>query len=295
MLLIGSHVSFNKEKGILGSLEEALSYNANTFMIYTGAPQNTIRSYIDKNKVKLAKEKMESLGLDYTKIIVHAPYIINLANNKERDKYQFSIQFLKQEIKRVEDLELKYLVIHPGNHVGLGSTIAIQNIIDALNEVLKNTEVTILLETMSGKGTEIGSNFKEIKEIIDGVENKQNIGVCMDTCHLHDAGYSLENFDLILDDFDKIIGLGYLKCLHINDSKNDKNTHKDRHENFGFGYLGFDNLINIIYHSKLVDIPKILETPYVENNAPYKYEIEMIRNKVFDESLKEKIQESTNI
>ena len=117
----------------------------------------------------------------------------------------------------------------------------------------------------------------------------------MDTCHLHDAGYSLENFDLILDDFDKIIGLGYLKCLHINDSKNDKNTHKDRHENFGFGYLGFDNLINIIYHSKLVDIPKILETPYVENNAPYKYEIEMIRNKVFDESLKEKIQESTNI
>lgn len=294
MLLIGSHVGFNKDKQILGSLEEALSYDANTFMIYTGAPQNTRRNTIDQNLVKQAKEKMNELGYDYKKIIVHAPYIVNLAND-DPEKYQFSIQFLKQEVKRVEELGLTYLVIHPGNHIGLGKEKGIENIVNALNEILNNTNVVILLETMSGKGTEIGSNFLELKKIIDGVNCKPNIGVCMDTCHLHDAGYDLENFDDILKEFDELIGLDYLKCIHINDSKNERDAHKDRHENFGFGYIGFNTLINIAYHEKLVDIPKILETPYVEKLfPPYKYEIEMIRKKEYNDQLKLKIQEMVN-
>ena len=289
MLTIGSHVSFNSKDQLLGSLNEALSYGANTFMFYTGAPQNTARSKIDDNITLEALRVMKENNIDYSKVVVHAPYIINLANNKEDDKYDFSIRFLKEEVSRCEQLGIKYLVLHPGSHVGLGTNVGIENIINALNIILKDTSVVILLETMAGKGTEIGSNFNELKQIIDGVEHKQNIGVCMDTCHLSDSGYDISDFDKILDEFDKIIGLSYVKCIHINDSKNPMSAHKDRHENFGFGYLGFDNLINIIYNPRLEEIPKILETPWVEQKPPYKYEIEMIRNKKFDPELKSKI------
>ena len=289
MLTIGSHVSFNSKDQLLGSLNEALSYGANTFMFYTGAPQNTARSKINDEITFLALQVMKENNIDYSKVVVHAPYIINLANNKEDDKYDFSIRFLKEEVSRCEQLGIKYLVLHPGSHVGLGTSVGIENIINALNIILKDTSVVILLETMAGKGTEIGSNFNELKQIIDGVEHKQNIGVCMDTCHLSDSGYDISDFDKILDEFDKIIGLSYVKCIHINDSKNPMSAHKDRHENFGFGYLGFDNLINIIYNPRLEEIPKILETPWVEQKPPYKYEIEMIRNKKFDPELKSKI------
>jgi len=289
MLTIGSHVSFNSKDQLLGSLNEALGYGANTFMFYTGAPQNTARSKIDDNITLEALRIMKENDIDYSKVVVHAPYIINLANNKEDDKYDFSIRFLKEEVKRCEQLGIKYLVLHPGSHVGLGIDTGIDNIINALNIILKDTSVVILLETMAGKGTEIGSNFDELKRIIEGVENKQNIGVCMDTCHLSDSGYDISDFDKILDEFDKIIGLSYVKCIHINDSKNPISAHKDRHENFGFGYLGFDNLINIIYNPRLEEVPKILETPWVEQKPPYKYEIEMIRNKTFDPELKSKI------
>ena len=293
MLIIGSHVGFKKDTQLLGSLKEALSYGANTFMFYTGAPQNTMRYDIDDSLTKEAMSIIEKEGIDYSKVIVHAPYIVNLANNKDPDKYNFSINFLKEEVNRCEKLGIKYLVLHPGSHVGLGVDVGIKNIIDALNIILEDSTVTILLETMAGKGSEIGSNFKEIKKIITGVKNKDRIGVCMDTCHMNDAGYDVSNFDQLLDYFDDIVGLDYVKCIHVNDSKNEKNSHKDRHENIGCGTIGFDNLINIIYNSRLESIPKILETPYVEKKAPYKYEIEMIKNKKFEQNIKEKIEKAS--
>lgn len=289
MLIIGSHVQFNSKDQLLGSLNDALSYGANTFMFYTGAPQNTTRSEINDEITLRALEIMKENNIDYSKVVVHAPYIINLANNKEDEKYDFSINFLKQEVKRCEKLGISYMVLHPGSHVGLGVDVGIDNISNALNIILENTNVTILLETMAGKGTEIGRSFEELKRIIDKVNNKKNIGVCLDTCHLSDAGYDISKFDDLLDEFDKTIGLDYVKCIHVNDSKNPLGSHKDRHENIGFGYLGFDNLINIIYNPRLDDIPKILETPWVEGLPPYKYEIAMIKDKKFDKDLKSKI------
>ena len=286
MLIIGSHVSFTKEKGLLGSLEEALSYGSNTFMFYTGAPQNTKRFGIDKSLTLKAQELMKENGIDINNIIVHAPYIVNLANNKEESKYDFSINFLKDEVRRCSELGVSYMVLHPGSHVGLGIEEGIKNIIYGLNIILESSNTTILLETMAGKGTEVGSNFSEIKQIIDGIKDKSKIGVCLDTCHINDAGYDLNNFDLVLEEFNKIIGFEYLKCIHVNDSKNIIGSHKDRHENIGYGTIGFDNLIKIIYHKKLDNIPKILETPYIDDKAPYKEEIEMIRNKIFNDKLK---------
>ncbi len=284
MLIIGSHVGFNKDTQLLGSLNEAMSYGSNTFMFYTGAPQNTKRVEISDNLTNQAILKMQENNIDINNIIVHAPYIINLANNKEDTKYDFSIKFLIEEVKRCEKLKIKYLVLHPGSHVGLGINLGIKNIIFALNKVLENNNsVCILLETMAGKGTEIGSNFHELKEIINGINKKELIGVCMDTCHMNDSGYDLTNFDTILDSFDKEIGLSYLKCIHINDSKNIIGSKKDRHENIGYGTIGFSNLINIIYNKRILNIPHILETPYVGEFAPYKEEIEMIRKKEFND------------
>ncbi len=280
MLYIGSHVSFDSKEQLVKSVKECISYGANTFMFYAGAPQNTNRCIIDDSLTYKAYELMKENNIFLEKVICHAPYIVNLANDDE-NKYQFAINFLIDEIKRCESLGIKYLVLHPGSHVGLGIDKGIVNIIFALNQVLKNSKVTILIETMAGKGSEIGSNFEELKQIINGVEEKNNIGVCMDTCHLHDSGYDVSNFDDILDDFDKKIGLQYLKCIHINDSKNVVGAHKDRHENLGYGEIGFDNMIKIIYNERIKDIPKILETPYINGNPPYKEEIAMITNKEF--------------
>ncbi len=286
-MIIGSHVSFKKDSGLVGSAKEAVSYNANTFMFYTGAPQNTMRNKIDDTQTRLGIEYMNNNNIDIKNVMVHAPYIINLANNKDEDKYQFSINFLKQEIKRCENLGMKYLILHPGSHVGLGVEKGLDNIVNALNIVLKDAKVIILLETMSGKGTELGANLEEIKYIIDRVEQKKLLGVCLDTCHLNDKGYDIADFDSFLDHFDNLIGINYIKCIHINDSKNPAYSSKDRHENIGFGHLGFENIINIIYHERLKDVPKILETPYIEGNAPYKEEIEMIKQKKFNPNLKE--------
>lgn len=291
MLLIGSHVGFKKDTQILGSLEEALSYGSTTFMFYTGAPQNTKRCEISDELTLLALNKMKDTDIDYSKVIVHAPYIINLANNKDPDKFMFSVRFLQEELERCSKLGIKNMVLHPGSHVGLGIDEGISNIVTGLNMILDNSDVTILLETMAGKGTEIGSNFNEIKKIINGVHNKERIGVCMDTCHMNDAGYDLTDFDKLLNYFDEVVGLEFLHCIHINDSKNGKSSHKDRHENIGFGTIGFDTLISIIYNERLSDIPKILETPYVGEYPPYKYEIEMIKNKKFDHNIIEKIKE----
>lgn len=289
-LIIGSHVSFKKEDQLLGSLKEALSYGANTFMFYTGAPQNTARSPINDNITKEALELMKEHNIDVNNVIVHAPYIINLANSEKEDSYRFAKRFLKEEIDRCERLNMTKLVLHPGSFVNLTKEEGIKNIIDALNEVLTDdSNVIILLETMAGKGTEIGRNFHEIKEIIDGVKLKHKLGVCLDTCHLSDSGYDISDFDKVLDEFDKIIGINYIKCVHVNDSKNAMGAKKDRHANFGFGEIGFDTLIKIVYNERLKDVPKILETPYVEGNAPYKQEIEMMRSREFNPKLLEEI------
>lgn len=289
MLLLGSHVSFRKDDQLLGSLKEALSYGANTFMFYTGAPQNTKRYPIEDGLTLEALQAMKEEKMDYSKVVVHAPYIVNLANDSDPTKYKFSVDFLQEEIDRCKLLGITKLVLHPGSHVGLGIERAITNIANAINMV-KNDSVVILLETMAGKGTEVGSKLEEIKEIIDKVEDKNHIGVCLDTCHLSDGGYDIVNFDKFLDEFDKIIGLDKIGCVHVNDSKNDVGAHKDRHENFGFGHIGFDTLINIIYNERLENVPKILETPYVDRDfAPYKYEIAMIKSKTFDPALIDKI------
>ncbi len=285
-LIIGSHVSFKGQDQMLGSVLETLKYNATTFMFYTGAPQNTARSSIDLNKTFEAHNLMMENNIDINNVVVHAPYIINLANSKN---FNFNVRFLKEEISRTESLGVKNLVLHPGSHVGLGVDEGIKNVVDSLNLSITGKNVIICLETMAGKGTELGKNFLEIKRIIDGVKNKDAIGVCMDTCHLNDAGYDLNDFDKILEEFDNIVGIKYLKVIHINDSKNEINSHKDRHENIGFGTIGFDNLIKIIYNKKLEGIPKILETPYIGDKAPYKEEIEMIRKKEFNPKLKEDI------
>lgn len=295
-LIIGSHVSYKSGKQLLGSVVEALSYGANTFMFYTGAPQNTNRSTIDDNLTKEAYQLMEENGINPKNVIVHAPYIINLANDGA--SYDFAIKFLKEEIKRVDKLGMKYLVLHPGSHVGLGIEKGLDNIINGLNFVLsEDNDVIICLETMAGKGSELGTSFEQIKKIIDGVKLSDKLMVCLDTCHINDAGYDLNNFDAVLDEFDRIIGLNNLACLHINDSKNERGAHKDRHENIGIGTIGFDNLINVIYNKRLDGIPKILETPYIGDTddskerlyPPYKFEIEMIKNKKFDVDFLNKI------
>lgn len=289
MLIIGSHVGYKKDSQLLGSLNEALGYGANTFMFYTGAPQNTSRYPIDDNLSVEAFKKMKEIGLDYSKVVVHAPYIVNLANGDEV-KFNFAVQFLKEELKRCAKLGIKKVVLHPGSHVGLGIDKGIENIAKGLNLVLGEEDVTILLETMAGKGSEVGSKLEEIRRIIDLVEDKKHIGVCIDTCHLNDAGYDISKFDEFLDEFDKIIGIEKIGCVHVNDSKNEMGSHKDRHENIGFGKIGFETLLKVIYNKRLENVPKILETPYVDKEyPPYKYEIEMIRNKEFDSTLIDKI------
>ena len=280
MLIIGSHVGYKKDSGLVGSVKEALSYKANTFMFYTGAPQNTIRSSIDLNNVKEAYKLMEENNINKDNVIVHAPYIINLANGDE-SKFNFSCNFLSEELKRVNKFGMKYLVLHPGSHVGEGVETGISNIVKALNLVLSkdDSNVMILLETMAGKGSEVGKTFEEIKAIMDGVNYKNRIGVCIDTCHLNDAGYDLTNFTEVLNTFDKIIGIDKIKCIHINDSKNILRSHKDRHENIGKGAIGLDTLLEVINNPKLKDVPKILETPYIDGHAPYKEEIELIKSR----------------
>ena len=296
-LIIGSHVSFTKDEGMLGSVKEALSYGENTIMFYTGAPQNTVRDKIDEKQTAEAKQLMEENNIDINDVIIHAPYIVNLANNKDEDKFNFAINFLKQELKRAQTLGIKKVVLHPGSHVGLGIEVGLNNIINGLNLVLDEEEGPIIcLETMAGKGTELGKTFEEIKTIIDGVKNNQRLLVCLDTCHLNDAGYDVTDFDNLLKEFDKVIGLNKIGCIHINDSKNGKGAHKDRHENIGFGRIGFENLIKIIYNKNLKEVPKILETPYISTDGgkdrtypPYKFEIEMIKNKTYNPNLLEDI------
>lgn len=286
-LIIGSHVSMSGKKYLLGSVEEALSYNASTFMFYTGAPQNTRRKPVEELCVEEAKVLMHENHIDLKNVVVHAPYIINLANTIKPETYELAVSFLKQEIERVEQMGFSILVLHPGSHVKAGEEIGLNQIIKGLNEVLTpDQKVIVALETMAGKGSELGYTLEQISYIIDHVELKDKLGVCLDTCHLSDAGYDLSNFDAFLDQFDQIIGVDRIKVVHVNDSKNNRGAKKDRHENIGYGFIGFDTLCTIVHHPRLKEVPKILETPYVEGIAPYKQEIEMLRKQKFESVLK---------
>ena len=293
MLLIGSHVSFRSGDQLVGSVKEAISYGSNTFMFYTGAPQNTKRCEIKEKLTNEALEIMKENGIDIKNVIVHAPYIINLANNENKEKYNFSISFLKEEIKRVEKFGVEKLVLHPGSYTTQNIDTGINNIIKALNEIITpDQNVKICIETMAGKGTEVCFKLEHVKRILDGVKHGDKLMVCIDTCHLNDAGYDMKKFDEFLKEFDNVIGIEKIGCVHVNDSKNPIGAHKDRHENLGYGTIGFDSLINIIYNEKLQNVPKILETPYVckeggkdRSYAPYKFEIEEIRNKKFNNNL----------
>ncbi|MFD2209190.1 deoxyribonuclease IV [Virgibacillus halophilus] len=297
MLKIGSHVSMSGKKMLLGSSEEAAGYGENTFMIYTGAPQNTRRKDIDELHITAGREHMKEHGI--SDIVVHAPYIINIGNTTKPQTFKLGVDFLRSEIERTAAIGARQIVLHPGAHVGAGPDAAIDKIIEGLNEVLTDNshDVQIALETMAGKGSEVGRKFEEIARIIDGVTHNDRLSICIDTCHLHDAGYDVVNdFDGVLNEFDKIIGTDRIKVVHVNDSKNECGAHKDRHENIGFGHIGFEALHYVIHHPQLKKLPKILETPYVgedkkNKKPPYKFEINMIKSGKFDEDLKTKIME----
>lgn len=286
-MLIGSHVAMSGQEMMLGSVKEALSYEATTFMFYTGAPQNTARKPVSELRIDEAKALMEEHGINIDDVVVHAPYIINLANTVKPETFELAVRFLKQEIERCEAIGVSRLVLHPGSHVKAGDEAGLEQIVKGLNMVLKpEQKVKIALETMAGKGSELGRTFDQIQYMIEHVEHSQLLGVCLDTCHLHDAGYDLTQFDDILKEFDEKIGLDRLLVVHVNDSKNERGAHKDRHENIGYGYIGFDTLNAIVHHPQLKSVPKILETPYIEKHAPYKEEIEMFKNQTFNNGLK---------
>ena len=295
---IGSHVGMSGQKMLVGAVEEAISYGANSFMIYTGAPQNTRRKPIEELNIEAGWDLMNRNGFD--EIIVHAPYIINLANTIKPATFELATSFLAEEVRRSEAIGAKTIVLHPGAHVGAGIEAGLKRIVEGLDSVLReDLKLTIALETMTNKGTELGGSFEQLAYIIENVKISDKLTICFDTCHVHDAGYDLVNdFDGVMQEFDRIIGLDKIAVFHINDSKNEIGAKKDRHENIGFGKIGWQALKNIVHHPEFLPITKILETPYVPTLhnpkiklAPYKHEIAMLKSQMFDENLKMKIVE----
>ncbi len=296
MVVLGSHVSMKAPNMMLGSVKEASSYDADTFMVYTGAPQNTRRKAIDELFIPEAHEKMKKEAIKKENIVIHAPYIVNLGNTYKLDNFEFAIEFMKEEIIRSEAMGATQMTMHPGAHVGAGAEAGIDKIAEGLNRILHADQtLQIALETMAGKGTEIGRSFEELAQIIERVDLDEKLSVTLDTCHIHDAGYPVkEDFDWVLDEFDRIIGLDRLKVIHVNDSKNPQGAKKDRHENIGFGEIGFESLNYVVHHPKLLHLPKILETPYVGDDkksqkAPYGHEIHMLKQKEFNPDIREDI------
>ncbi len=292
MIKLGSHVSMSGKEMFLGSAKEAASYGANTFMIYTGAPQNTRRKKIEDLNINKGLTYMKEHGL--SDLIVHAPYLINLGNTVKAETITLATEFLASEIERTEAFQGKCLVLHPGSHVGAGEKEGIAQIVKSINEVLtRDTNVNIALETMAGKGSEIGRCFEELARIYDGVKYNNKLRVCFDTCHTFDSGYDIVNdFDGVIDHFDHLIGKDQITVFHINDSKNPFGSGKDRHANIGLGFIGFEALNYIVHHKDFTNVPKILETPYVpvpENDKksipPYKEEIKMLKKGEFNENL----------
>lgn len=282
--ILGSHVGMSGKEMMLGSVKEALSYEADTFMLYTGAPQNTKRKDTSELNIASAWECMQTHGIN--DFVVHAPYIINLANTVNPATYEIAVEFLALEIERTIAMGSHILILHPGAHVGMGVKTGIDRIVQGLNEVLTGTQdCYIALETMAGKGSEVGRSFEELAAIYDGVTHSDKLRVCMDTCHLNDAGYDIvNNFDGVIDQFDQLIGKDQIALFHINDSKNERGAGKDRHANIGEGTIGIEALRRIVHHPDFIQLPKILETPYVpsltnpdKKVAPYKEEIALLR------------------
>ena len=284
-LYLGSHVSMSSPDFYLGSVKEALSYGANTFMFYTGAPQNSYRLPLEKLKIDEARALLKANNIDESKIIVHAPYIINISNQLNESLFESSKSSLIRELQRTQAFGPKILVVHPGAHVGTGVENGLASLIRGLDEVLDKdgTDVKIALETMAGKGTEMGTSFEQFAHVLSKIKHPERVGICLDTCHISDDGMDINNFDEILKSFDEIIGLDKLLCVHVNDSKNPVGAHKDRHENIGYGEIGFEALNHVVHHPLLKGIPMELETPYINGNPPYKKEIEMLRNSKFED------------
>ena len=287
-LLIGSHCSMCSPLYFYGTVIESVSYDSNTFMFYTGAPQNNNRTPLSKCRIDEGLELMKRHNICAKDIICHAPYLINLGNIVNSNVYNLSLDILINEIQRCFAFGCKILVLHPGSSLGKDKLECLDKLVLGLNTAIsktQETDVIIAIETMAGKGNELCSTFEEIGYVLRNIKDKNRIGVCLDTCHINDAGYDLSKFDEVLADFNKRIGLNYLKVVHLNDSKNVLGARKDRHENFGFGTIGFDVLINIVYHPLLNGIPKILESPYINNKPPYRDEIKMIKERNFDKEM----------
>lgn len=293
---LGSHVGMNGKEMLLGSAKKAVSYGADTFMFYTGAPQNTRRKSISELNIDAAWDYLSQHQIE--EIIVHAPYIINLGNSVKPETFELAVQFLQLEIERTAACKSQTLILHPGAHVGAGTEAGIAQIIKGLNEVLTaDTPCNIALETMAGKGSEIGRSFEELAQIYDGVIHSDKLRVCFDTCHTSDSGYDIiHDFDGVIEKFDRLIGKDQIAVFHVNDSKNPSGAAKDRHANIGFGEIGFDALSYIVHHPDFTDVPKILETPYIpsptkekKSYAPYKYEMEMLRRQTFYPDLADQI------
>lgn len=298
MIKLGSHVSMSGKDMLLCSAKEAASYGADTFMVFTGAPQNTKRKDISKLNIDTAWEYMDSHNI--SEIIIHAPYIINLGNSVNQKTYELAVEFLRMDLQRSAACQSQTLVLHPGAHVGEGADKGIAQIIKGLNEILtRDTSVHIALETMAGKGSEIGRTFEELARIYDGVVCNDKLRVCFDTCHTHDSGYDIvHDFDGVMEHFDKVIGTDQIAVFHINDSRNPRGAGKDRHINIGSGEIGFDALSYIVHHPDFRDIPKILETPYIpsvnhpkKTYPPYKHEIAMLRSGQFNPRLADTVLE----
>ncbi|MFD1431836.1 deoxyribonuclease IV [Lacticaseibacillus yichunensis] len=285
-MLIGANVSMSGKGMFFGAVEEAESYGATTLQFYTGAPQNTRRKTTDQMRIPEGLAEMTAGGLSH--LVIHAPYIVNLGNTIKPENYPFAVQFMQEEVARAEALHAYSMPFHPGAHVGAGAPAAIAQIARGLNEIISaDQHVTIALETMAGKGTEIGRTFEELAAIIDRVDRQDKVRVTMDTCHMSDAGYPVrDDFDGVLNEFDHVIGLDKLAIIHLNDSKNPQGAHKDRHTNIGMGSIGFDALYAIAHHPQLAHLPKILETPYVgtdpkHKHAPYAVELNWLKTGVF--------------
>jgi len=281
---LGCHVGMAGKEMLLASAKEAASYGANVFMLYTGAPQNTRRKDISELNIEAGWEYARQHGIE--EIVVHAPYIINLANTVKPETYELAVEFLEKEIIRTAAMRSRIMVLHPGSHVNAGVEAGIAQVIKGLNTVLNQNDddVYIALETMAGKGSEVGRTFEELKAIYDGVDKKDRLRVCFDTCHVNDAGYDIVNhYDEVFEEFDKVIGLDQIAVFHINDSMNPLGAHKDRHANIDKGSIGYETLHRLVHDERFIDVPKILETPWLaeegsdkKTKPPYKEEIEWL-------------------
>ena len=281
---LGCHVGMAGKEMFLASAKEAASYGANVFMLYTGAPQNTRRKDISELNIEVGWEYARQHGIE--EIVVHAPYIINLANTVKPETYELAVEFLEKEIIRTAAMRSRIMVLHPGSHVNAGVEAGIAQVIKGLNTVLNQNDddVYIALETMAGKGSEVGRTFEELKAIYDGVDKKDRLRVCFDTCHVNDAGYDIVNhYDEVFEEFDKVIGLDQIAVFHINDSMNPLGAHKDRHANIDKGSIGYETLHRLVHDERFIDVPKILETPWLaeegsdkKTKPPYKEEIEWL-------------------